>query len=206
MKTLLKITMLALATSGAQAAVVVTDNAGVTPTIGAEDTGYTGALTDRFGWDTETFGQTFTMPSASTLDSIYIVYNGFDDGDTLTMNLLVNGATIATGVLLDGDNFSGDAASDTNNSPVYWMRFDVSAENVALNAGSNNFSMVATANTGSSWALAPMRNINNVYAGGSSTGVGGGGDLGFVVTAVPEPSSSALIGLGGIALIFRRRK
>jgi len=34
----------------------------------------------------------------------------------------------------------------------------------------------------------------------------GGADFSYTITAVPEPSSAALLGLGGIALILRRRK
>ncbi|WP_227021629.1 PEP-CTERM sorting domain-containing protein [Oceaniferula marina] len=51
------------------------------------------------------------------------------------------------------------------------------------------------------------------YSGltGDLTVAGNSGDgrtpiNGFVIVAVPEPSSSALIGLGGLALILRRRK
>ena len=43
----------------------------------------------------------------------------------------------------------------------------------------------------------------------TDSGLGGGnraGISGFKITTVPEPSSAALLGLGGIALILRRRK
>ncbi|MCP5535210.1 MAG: PEP-CTERM sorting domain-containing protein [Akkermansiaceae bacterium] len=38
------------------------------------------------------------------------------------------------------------------------------------------------------------------------SGYGGGDDIAFATVAVPEPSSTALLGLGGLALILRRRK
>ncbi|WP_428835615.1 PEP-CTERM sorting domain-containing protein [Rubritalea halochordaticola] len=31
-------------------------------------------------------------------------------------------------------------------------------------------------------------------------------NLSVVITSIPQPSSTALLGLGGLALIFRRRK
>ncbi len=180
--------------------------------IGASDTGYTGATTSRFGWDVERFTQTFTLAEERVLDSIYIAYNAFENGDTLTMTLEVNGTNYTgAGITLDGNNFSG-VGSDGNGSPVYWMQFDLSGENITLNAGSNNFAMDGISNTGNSWALAPMYGLNNnPYAGGSLTGTGisgGNDDLAFAVTttAVPEPSSAALIGLGSFTLLLRRRQ
>jgi hypothetical protein len=154
----------------AGAAVTVTDNGLTAPNLGASDTGNT-AFTDRFGWDSgEGFQQTFTVPAAGIIDSIYLAYNGFDNGETITLTLSVNGSTVASGLVLDGDNFSGNSATDTLD-PVYWMRFDLTAEDVAVNAGSNNFRMVATADTGASWALAPLYNRNNPYSGGAASGV-----------------------------------
>ncbi|BCX47275.1 hypothetical protein HAHE_11830 [Haloferula helveola] len=200
-----------LATGGLGAAVVVTDNASVTPTIGLNDTGYTGATANRFGWDAgESLTQSFTVPSAGFIDAIYIAYNGFDDGETLTLDLSVNGNLIASGILLDGNNFSGDSGSDGNASPKYWMKFDLSTESVPVTAGSNNFSMTATADTGTSWAFAPMYSLNNdVYAGGTLSGSlfpGGNDDLGFAVTVVPEPASAVLVALAGLTLLCRRRQ
>lgn len=199
-----------LAAGGLEAAVVVTDNAAATPTVGINDTGYTGVTTNRFGWDAgEGLTQSFTVPNAGFIDAIYIAYNGFDDGETLTLDLSVNGSLVQSGILLDGNNFSGDAGSDGNSSPKYWMQFDLSAESVPVAAGSNNFTMTATADTGTSWAFAPMYSLNSdVYAGGSLSGSlfpGGNDDLGFAVTVVPESASAVLAALAGLTLLRRRR-
>jgi hypothetical protein len=192
----------------AGAAVTVTDNGLTAPTLGANDTGYTGATTDRFGWDTETFGQTFSVASPGTIDSIYLGYNAFDDGDTITITLSVNGSEVVSGLLLDGNNFSGDSSSDSNASPYYWMRFDLSSEAVPVTAGSNSFTLAATANTGNSWALAPRWVRNPApYAGGAASGLAtsSDADMAFVVTVVPEPGSLWLCGLGALGFLRRRR-
>ena len=177
---------IALLLSGAATAqVTVTDHGLTAPTLGANDTGYTGTTDQRFGWDTETVGQTFTVPNAGTIGAIYLGYNAFENGDTITLNLLVNGNTVATGLVLDGNNFSG-VSTDGNGGPFYWMKFDLSAENVPVTAGLNSFSMTATANSGVSWALAPNYKAGgDLYSGGAmslNTPIPGGSDLKFAVT------------------------
>jgi hypothetical protein len=206
MKPLNTLIATALAMGAAHAAVIVSDNGLIAPTIGLNDTGYTGTTNQRFGWDNESFTQSFTAPTAGTIDSIYLGYNAFENGDTLTMTLSVNGSPVVTGLVLDGNNFSG-VAGDNNAGPFYWMKFDLSAENVAVPAGSNNFTMTGTANTGNSWALAPRYALSppDVYAGGSLTGLPSAGDLAFAVTVVPEPSVALLGGLGLFGLLRRRR-
>jgi hypothetical protein len=206
MKKLPYILASALAIGSAQAAVVVTDNGTTVPTIGANDTGFTGTTNQRFGWDTETFTQSFTASNSGTIGTIYLGYNAFDNGDTLTMTLSVNGDVVQSGLVLDGNNFSGNAATDNNAGQFYWMRFDLSAENVAVTAGSNNFTMTATGFTGVSWALALRYNsVTTSYTGGALTGLSNTGDLAFVVTVVPEPSIALLGGLGLLGLLLRRR-
>ncbi len=46
----------------------------------------------------------------------------------------------------------------------------------------------------------------NVSSNHSTENYTGISDVGFDTVAVPEPSSTALLGLGGLALILRRRK
>ena len=201
--------------SAAQAAVVVnvTDAGSTTPIIPAEGTGYT-SVNARFGLDGgEAFGQTFTLADAGVLESISFAYNAFLDTHAIDLEITVNGNVVVPSVTLNGSNFSG-AASDTA-TPIYWMRFDFTGDPIALNAGSISFSFAASNEVSSTqaFAFAPMyTNNSGAYAGGSGTGafysVGGSAvddDLAFVVTVIPEPGSLALLGLGGLCVLRRRR-
>jgi|GEM_PF-3158139 len=164
--------------------VTVTDHGLTTPTLTADDTGFTGTSNQRFGWDVESFSQSFTLADAGTLGSIYLGYNAFEDGDTLTFDLFVNDDLVQGGIVLDGNNFSG-AAGDNNDGPFYWMEFDLSSLNVPLEAGTNSFKMTATANTGNSWALAPRYHLSaSSYPGGELGGLPTTGDLAFAVTVL----------------------
>ena len=195
-----------------QAAVITSDNGLAAPTLGANDTGYAGVTNQRFGWDSgEGFTQSFTVPEAGFIGSIYLGYNAFNDGETITLDLSVNGNLVESGIFLNGDDFSGDSGTDSNTGPFYWMEFDLSSEAVPVTAGLNSFSFLATADTGASWALAPRyAKDSDPYAGGVFSGLagvsGGNDDLAFAVTVIPEPASMAvgLIGLGGLALRRRR--
>lgn len=73
--------------------------------------------------------------------------------------------------------------------------------------GITNFSGVAGGDgTGVFGNVIDPNNANhqfNVYYG---TGLAGAGEVVVELTAVPEPSSTALLGLGGLALILRRRR
>jgi hypothetical protein len=51
-------------------------------------------------------------------------------------------------------------------------------------------------------ASADLELVWNSISGGTGTGFIGG----YVVETVPEPSSTALLGLGGLALMLRRRR
>jgi hypothetical protein len=196
----------------ADAAVIVTDNGLTAPTLGANDTGLVTPSTgnNRIGWDTETLMQTFTVPTAGTIKSIFLGYNAFDNGETITLNLTVNGNPVQTGIVLNGDNFSGTSASDGNGGPFYWMEFDLSEENISVIAGLNSFELDPTTFSpggAASWPLAARQSTSNLYSDGalSVNGSAGSGDLFFAVTVVPEPSAALLGSLGLLALLRRRR-
>jgi hypothetical protein len=151
---LLPVFLLSAVSSPAQ--IVVRDRGLTAPALEAGGTGFTGDTGDRWGWDAgEGFTQTFTLPEAGTIQSIFIGYNAFDDGETVTLELLVNDSVVGDEILLNGDDFSGSSATDDNQGPFYWMEFDLSSENVLGMAGLNSFTMRATADTGESWPLAP---------------------------------------------------
>lgn len=195
----------------ANAAVIITDNGLIAPTRGAGDTGLVTPSTgnNRIGWDTETLSQSFTVPSAGTIQSIFIGYNAFDNGETITFNLSVNGNLVQSGIILDGNNFSGTSAADGNGGAFYWMEIDLSGENVSAVAGSNSFELDPTAFSPggtSNWPLAIRQSTSNLYSGGalSVNGSATTGDMFFAVT-IPEPSTALLGGLGLLALLRRRR-
>lgn len=178
--------LVALLTLASSAQVAVFDRGLTAPTLGDGDTGFTGETTDRWGWDAgEGFTQTFTVPTSGIIHSIFMGYNAFDDGETISIELSINGEVIASEMILDGDDFSGTAATDGNFGEFYWMEFDLSAVNHPVEAGLNSFTMKATADTGESWPLAPRYISPDSYGGGEltldfagRTGI----DLAFAVT------------------------
>jgi hypothetical protein len=173
--------------------VTVTDNGTNAPTIGVFDTGHTTPSNNRFSWDSgDTLGQSFTIPRAGNIKSIYIGYNAFDDGDDLTVTLSVNGTEVQAGILLNGNNFSGTEATDDNDGPFYWMELDLSSLNVVVNAGLNSFEMVATAGTEATGDYPVAGRLDNSadYIDGAGTGGAGGKDAIFAVTVNVPPGGS----------------
>lgn len=159
-------------------------------------------------------GQSFTLASAITLDSIYMAYNDQQSTGTFDLRIDVGNTgtfnhtyTITLGTTSDLQTGGG------NNGPFHFIQFDVSAAEIALGAGVHSFSVLGvTDNAEGGFLFAPIF-ANNDYAGGSQI-VGSSGGTGstdtardqfFAITAVPEPGSLALLGLGGLCLLRRRR-
>lgn len=143
-------------------------------------------------------------------------------GQTVSIDLATLGVTSGTFVGVDfrqgsttgiGYNFQGggsnygvfSSSGVTDSGVGFSASFKTisltrdTATDYTLSIDGTNFASLTLAN--STTAIDEIRVFNDTS--------GGGNDVLFNnlnVTAVPEPSSAALLGLGGLALIFRRRK
>jgi autotransporter-associated beta strand protein len=137
-------------------------------------------------------------PGTLTFDSALVMF----DGSALEMELNGDDTTVGGGVndLLTGITDLTLAGTLTVSSSI------------------NDFS---SAQNGDAWTLIEYSGLltdNGIVFDGSGlnldsslkfeldTGAHGGTSVDLIVTTVPEPSSAALFALGGMALLFRRRK
>lgn len=173
------------------------------------------------GWDVFT---------TSVTDASVTDVNSVDNDVTLSIGAiggLGNVAGVAGGTPIDGINVASEAWDDYiwgpgNGSEILFelKNLDAGDYNVSVFMGRNNtqFGRIWAGTLGDD----PGSENTGDYGFGSSTvgvtvGAGDslfyvhqedntGGTSGIIVNPVPEPSSVALLGLGGLALILRRRK
>lgn len=106
-----------------------------------------------------------------------------------------NNRVITYGFSLNGVNFiSGSSQTLTEGTEIF------SPDNNATGQFSGSVSYTADGTEAQLWLALSMDSSSAVR----STATIGSTDLSFV--AIPEPSSTALLGLGGLALILRRRR
>lgn len=119
-------------------------------------------------------------------------------------------------------NNGGGSTLRGNHAKDFTLQFNTDAQGSATFAGAtSNFVMApdtGTSGTSAAQVFATggvaaryvrLEITDNYFGTAPMTGGGsrvGIGELRFDVSAVPEPSSTALLGLGGLALILRRRK
>lgn len=170
----------------------------------------TTGITDAHGAATGTFNTTAGTGSAGvsfdlTITASNTLHNqsgglGVDGGSAVAGIDNNNTAGPQEWITLGISNFSGLAAGET-----------LVITQVELSFGGNG-GETYTINGGSDIAFVTEPESIDIPDGATVTiGAGSAGDTkfaisSFTVEAVPEPSSTALIGLGGLALILRRRK
>lgn len=153
--------------------------------------------------DSRDIRQTFTVTENMKITSVFFRWK---DNGTVTTDFSID---------LNSDGDFGDANETiltTYNLPAStgdWIKIDLSADDLIINTGTSSLKWFSSGARGDNGELYIERTAQN-YAGGDYFGVFAGSftDVDFAVTAVavPEPSSSALLALGGLALIIRRRK
>lgn len=179
------------------------------------------ASPERYGWapgasgiqSSETVDLT-TLHSTATIDSGIVTLSasawlaGYQDADHGALQVSFFSSSDGSGVATSSFLFNPGSGA----SPAFWQG----------SADASGDPDLSIANTNDNWSF--FSNTVNIVSGTRSVTVdwlgyrngtpGAGGSSGndayaddiLVTTAVPEPSSSALLGLGGLALIMRRRK
>jgi len=163
----------------------------------------TSSGTNRVGLDvSDVSGQSITLASAITLDSIYMGYN--DQQSSGTFDLRVDAGydgsfdhTYRVTLETVGDLQTGGG----NGGPFHFIQFDLSAANITLGAGAHSFTLVGITDEGEGGFLFGTTHGGDGYAGGdrlfASNGSAGnaqsGSDQFFAVSAVPEPSAALLV-------------
>ncbi len=146
-----------------------------------------------------------------------IIWSNEGGGKSISTNAPTQNASGSSYVsfAVDGNNYYFTVA-ETSKADIY--TFDAATDTFTYAGQPNN-----TLSWSGAWRLDKTAGVNYGYAinGGTSIWNGPGSvpasaspnganwngfAAGVIVTPVPEPSSAALLGLGGLALILRRRK
>jgi hypothetical protein len=120
-----------------------------------------------------------------------------------------NAATFTFNDLGAGTHTVSVFVSHSENNRIFDMDYTVTATDGGL-SGTTESNLVSLGELQSTYeivfsttdASADLELVWNSISGGTGTGFIGG----YVVETVPEPSSTALLGLGGLALMLRRRR
>lgn len=173
--------------------------------------------------------QTFQVGSTFTLNSVYLEYESpgtYQDGN-ITLSIYnvadVNATTLTLGSLLVSGTFSSTSASRTAagftssssypNSLLDFSFTGLDQVTLAATTGSAGYAVQISSDAPTGTTLFTWERNGNNYAGGNSydTGAiasvfGSPTDFAMAITAVPEPSTMALAGMGGLAMLFALRR
>lgn len=212
-KTIAQTLMVAFLTCGASHGATIQSVSGVGGSPSAEGwtvtTGSGGEFNSGTNWAlfgsgaqaTRSIGSNLTLGQTVTIDiSTLGVTNGtfvgvdFRDGATTALGYNFEGGTANYGV------FSGSGVTDSG------IGFSTSFKTISVTRTSaTQYTMDIDGTAFTSLTLSGGTGINEIRVFNDTSG--SGNDILFNnLTVVPEPSSVALLGLGGLALIMRRRK
>lgn len=160
-----------------------------------------------------------TLPAASTTTidlTSFTLYSGGAGNDLSdTTYLLIYDANPSGTANLVG---SSTNSIDTSPAPTAGTAMTWNFASLTLNYDDEYFAVMSSSNTGTSagdigLSIQVLNDPANPYTGGSGLianfGESAGGDAKFTATfanPVPEPTSLALIGLGGLLIASRRRR
>ncbi|BDS06873.1 hypothetical protein NT6N_19130 [Oceaniferula spumae] len=169
-------------------------------------------------------GNTSTVDAGTYLVSISDLTVDSLSDVVLNFSLTLTSSTAGRNIVENGFTWTIDRTADADNEGARITAnegFTFSVSNVTASSASSTEPLAATFTSFDDLDISVHANGEIASfdpATGTVTGNGAAGadsfngsrvanlDLTFDVTAVPEPSSAALLGLGGLALILRRRK
>lgn len=131
--------------------------------------------------------------------------NNSTDVTAHTLHYSINGGSFQTVALnFQWNNGDAGAPAGLNNGGDQQWGGDVTGSNASFTVSSDVIAGLANG----TYTVDVFSSIttNGVNAAGTINNDNGGSNYTATFTVVPEPSSAALLGLGGLALILRRRK
>ena len=180
--------------------------------INGDNSGATGAVDVKFG---STLGGTGTVGGATTIDSTSFLSPGDGGIGTLTFSSIVDVSSAgANSMLFDlaSPGFSDLVSMSSSELDIGSGSFDLDAFTFTDLSGPGSRIGVGTYTLFDADSLALGNSLGSTVFTESLLGYAtatlfeSGGDIFLSVTAVPEPSSTALLGLGGLALMLRRKR